>query len=144
MSAMVLLAMVSLAATPAGLRRDNDFSWGPIVEVAVLFLGIFLAMIPTAALLQSRGGALGLTEPLQYFWASGALSAFLDNAPTYVTFAAMACGTFPFCESADNLGVLTHHPESAAVLAAISLGSVFLGAGSYIGNGPNFMSRKER
>ena len=106
-----------------------------------MFFGIFLAMIPTAELLRARGGALGITEPLQYFWATGALSAFLDNAPTYVVFAAMACGNFPSCPSAENLGSLTTQPDSAAVLAAISLGAVFMGAGSYIGNGPNFMVR---
>jgi Na+/H+ antiporter NhaD/arsenite permease-like protein len=138
---LVGLAVVSLAVTPRVIREGNGFSWSPILEVAVLFFGIFLAMIPAAELLRARGSALGITEPLQYFWATGALSAFLDNAPTYVVFAAMACGNFPSCPSADDLGSLTTHPESAAVLAAISLGAVFMGAGSYIGNGPNFMVR---
>jgi Na+/H+ antiporter NhaD/arsenite permease-like protein len=139
--AMVGLAGLSLAVTPRVIRAGNAFSWSPILEVAVLFFGIFLAMIPVAEILRARGGALGVTEPLQYFWATGALSAFLDNAPTYVVFAAMACGNFPSCQSAEDLGSLTTHPDSAAVLAAISLGAVFMGAGSYIGNGPNFMVR---
>jgi Na+/H+ antiporter NhaD/arsenite permease-like protein len=139
--AMVGFAAISLAVTPRTIRDGNGFSWSPILEVAVLFFGIFLAMIPAAELLKARGGAFGITEPLQYFWATGALSAFLDNAPTYVVFAAMACGSFPTCPSAEDLGSLTLHPDSAAVLAAVSLGAVFLGAGSYIGNGPNFMVR---
>src|SRR5207244_1748535 len=88
------------------------------------------------------GTALGITEPWQYFWASGALSAFLDNAPTYVTFAATACGSAPdICTSADDLGSLALHAQTLPLLRAVSLGSVFLGAGSYIGNGPNFMVR---
>src|SRR5690606_550865 len=91
-------------------------------------------------LLQAHGDALGVSEPWQYFWATGALSAFLDNAPTYVTFAAMACGVDPTCTAAENLAPLSVG-EFAPVLAAISLGAVFCGAGSYIGNGPNFMVR---
>lgn len=139
--AMVVLAGLSMLLTPRTLRAANDFSWTPILEVAALFSGIFIAMIPATSLLQAYGDQLGVTQPWQYFWATGALSAFLDNAPTYVTFAAMACGSFDHCTSAENLGTLTAVPESAMVLAAISLGSVFLGAGSYIGNGPNFMVR---
>lgn len=139
--AMILLAGASMVLTPAALRAANDFSWSPILEVAALFVGIFITMIPATSLLQTHGSSLGLTEPWQYFWATGFLSAFLDNAPTYVTFAAMACGTYDHCTSAENLGTLTGDPTSAAVLAAISLASVFMGAGSYIGNGPNFMVR---
>lgn len=139
--AMAVLAVISIGVTPRTLRAANDFSWTPILEVAALFSGIFIAMIPATTLLQTYGDALGVTQPWQYFWATGTLSAFLDNAPTYVTFAAMACGTYDHCTSAENLGTLTTMPESAMVLAAISLGSVFLGAGSYIGNGPNFMVR---
>jgi Na+/H+ antiporter NhaD/arsenite permease-like protein len=139
--AMVALAAVSIFATPPSVRQRNDFSYGPIFEVSALFSGIFIAMIPATALLQANGQALGVTEPWQYFWASGALSAFLDNAPTYVTFAAMACGTYDHCVSAEDLGTLTTQADSARVLMAVSLGSVFCGAGSYIGNGPNFMVR---
>ncbi len=139
--ALVLLALLSLVITPHGVRENNDFSWTPILEVAALFVGIFVAMIPATAILEGRGGALGITDPLQYFWATGALSAFLDNAPTYATFTAMACGNFPFCASAEQLGPLAADPTSARVLAAISLGAVYCGAGSYIGNGPNFMVR---
>ena len=139
--AMALLTAGSLFATPRALREANNFDFGPILEVAALFVGIFVAMIPATTLLQEHGAGLGVTEPWQYFWATGSLSAFLDNAPTYVTFAAMACGGYEFCETADNLGPLSTHAESIPVLVAISLGSVFMGAGSYIGNGPNFMVR---
>jgi Na+/H+ antiporter NhaD/arsenite permease-like protein len=139
--AMGLLTAVSLFTTSRAIREGNDFNYGPILEVAALFVGIFVAMIPATTLLQEHGAALGVTEPWQYFWATGGLSAFLDNAPTYVTFAAMACGGYDFCHTADNLGPLSTHAESIEVLVAISLGSVFMGAGSYIGNGPNFMVR---
>jgi len=140
--ALVLLAGLSMWLTPRAVHESNDFAWTPILEVAALFVGIFVAMVPATAILEARGAALGITEPLQYFWATGALSAFLDNAPTYATFAAMACGNLPtICTSAEQLGPLAADPVGAHVLAAISLGAVYCGAGSYIGNGPNFMVR---
>jgi Na+/H+ antiporter NhaD/arsenite permease-like protein len=139
--AQVLLAGLSLWVTPKLLRKDNDFSWAPILEVAALFVGIFVAMIPATAILQARGAELAIVDPLQYFWATGFLSAFLDNAPTYAAFTAMACGNFPSCTTAEQLGPLVADPVSAEILAAISLGAVYWGAGSYIGNGPNFMVR---
>ncbi len=138
---MAALTVASLVYTPRTLRAANDFSWEPILEVAALFIGIFVAMIPATTLLQTYGADLGISEPWQYFWATGSLSAFLDNAPTYVTFAAVACGTYEFCTTAENLGPLATHEASEMVLVAISLGAVFMGAGSYIGNGPNFMVR---
>jgi len=139
--AMFALMGVSMVTTSRAIREGNNFDFGPILEVAALFVGIFVAMIPATTLLQEHGAALGVTEPWQYFWATGGLSAFLDNAPTYVTFAAMACGGYDFCHTAEDLGPLSTHAESIPVLVAISLGSVFMGAGSYIGNGPNFMVR---
>jgi Na+/H+ antiporter NhaD/arsenite permease-like protein len=138
--AMFGLAGASIVLTSQSIRTRNGFTWDPILEVAALFIGIFVAMIPATALLQAHGHALGVTEPWQYFWATGGLSAFLDNAPTYVTFAAMACGTDPTCLTAENLAPLSVG-EFSPVLQAISLGAVFCGAGSYIGNGPNFMVR---
>ncbi len=138
---MGLLTVASIFVTSKAIREGNNFEWGPILEVAALFLGIFVAMIPATTLLQVHGSSLGVTEPWQYFWATGSLSAFLDNAPTYVTFAALACSSYDFCTTADQLGPLATHAASIPVLEAISLGSVFLGAGSYIGNGPNFMVR---
>ncbi|MCE9533027.1 MAG: sodium:proton antiporter, partial [Planctomycetes bacterium] len=103
---------------------------GPITEVAVLFIGIFVTMVPALALLRQHGGTLNLTSPTQFFWLTGILSAILDNAPTYLTFATLASGEH-------DLGWLSiHRPE---LLAAISCGAVFMGALTYIGNGPNFM-----
>jgi len=137
---MALLAGISLWVTSQRIRERNKFEYGPILEVAALFVGIFVAMVPATAMLQTNGGELGLTEPWQFFWMTGALSAFLDNAPTYVTFASVACGIDPTCVSANDLSPLTVG-DSVGILMAISLGAVFLGAGSYIGNGPNFMVR---
>lgn len=140
--AMVALAAASVLVTPRAIRARNAFTYGPILEVAALFLGIFVTMIPATMLLEARGAALGVTEPWQYFWATGALSSFLDNAPTYVTFAALACGSVgaAACPSADQLGALAMGP-GMPLLLAVSTGAVFMGANSYIGNGPNFMVR---
>jgi Na+/H+ antiporter NhaD/arsenite permease-like protein len=127
---IVALALVSLRTTPSTIRRANAFSAGPMTEVAVLFAGIFLTMIPALELLRARGSELGVREPWHFFWASGALSSFLDNAPTYQTFLALGQGLrLP----AEVVGV------PAALLTAISVGSVAMGANTYIGNAPNFM-----
>jgi Na+/H+ antiporter NhaD/arsenite permease-like protein len=123
-------AALSLKLTPARIRRDNGFSAGPMVEVAVLFAGIFLTMIPALDLLRLRGDELGVRAPWQFFWASGTLSSFLDNAPTYLAFLALGQGLqLP----AEVVGV------PAEILVAISVGSVAMGANTYIGNAPNFM-----
>ncbi len=127
---MVTLALLSLLLTPKADRAANEFTWDPIVEVAVLFAGIFVTMIPALELLRAHGQQFGLTQPWQYFWLTGALSSFLDNAPTYLVFAAVAAGP-------DSLGTLAQ--TSPDLLAAISCGAVFMGANTYIGNGPNFM-----
>ena len=128
--AILALAGISLWRTPTAIRRANHFTAGPMVEVAVLFLGIFLTMIPALELLHVRGGELGVRQPWQFFWATGALSSFLDNAPTYLTFLALAQGLgLP----AEVIGV----PH--LILAAISVGAVAMGANTYIGNAPNFM-----
>jgi Na+/H+ antiporter NhaD/arsenite permease-like protein len=127
---MAALAGISLLFTPKTIRAHNRFSWGPMIEVAVLFIGIFVTMVPALALLRERGGELDLTRPWQYFWLTGMLSAFLDNAPTYLTFATVAAQGNP-------LSWLQEHQP--AILRAISCGAVFMGALSYIGNGPNFM-----
>jgi Na+/H+ antiporter NhaD/arsenite permease-like protein len=138
--AMVLLAALSMALTPRRIRQANVFGFGPILEVAALFLGIFITMIPATSLLGAHGAALGLDKAWHYFWATGILSTFLDNAPTYVTFGALACGHVgtAICPDPDHLGALIHG-AGAPLLVAISAGSVFMGACSYIGNGPNFM-----
>jgi Na+/H+ antiporter NhaD/arsenite permease-like protein len=134
---MLLLAGLSLLTTPRRLREENGFTWAPIAEVALLFSGIFATMIPALAILNSRGAELGLLEPWQYFWASGILSSFLDNAPTYLTFASTASGVVG--TDAANLAQLVASERGAALLAAVSMGSVFMGANTYVGNGPNFM-----
>ncbi len=130
--AIVLLSVASYARTDPELRRANRFSFHPILEVAALFAGIFVTMLPALHILQERGSELGVREPWQFFWATGALSSFLDNAPTYLTFLALARGLHL---PADVVGV----PDE--LLVAISLGAVFMGANTYIGNGPNFMVR---
>ncbi len=129
----IVLALLSLLLTPRTTRVANQFAWGPIVEVAVLFVGIFVAMLPALFLLREHGDELGVNEPWQYFWLSGGLSSFLDNAPTYVTFGTLAAG-----KDAADFAVLMN-ADKEALLAAISCGSVFMGANTYIGNGPNFM-----
>ena len=129
-AAIVLLAALSFWRTPSAIRQANGFTAHPILEVAVLFLGIFLTVIPALELLRLRGGELGVREPWHFFWASGLLSSFLDNAPTYLVFLALG----------QSLGL---SPEIVgvphAILAAISVGAVSMGANSYIGNAPNFM-----
>jgi len=128
--AILALAGLSLWRTPTAIRRANQFTAAPMVEVAALFLGIFLTMIPALELLHVRGGELGVREPWHFFWATGALSSFLDNAPTYLTFLALAQSLgLP----AEVVGV----PH--VILAAISVGAVAMGANTYIGNAPNFM-----
>lgn len=136
---MLILALISLVVTPvkSHTRRLNGFTFWPILEVAFLFAAIFAALIPALYILETRGSALGITKPWQFFWAAGSLSSFLDNAPTYLAFLSTAKGLnlpndlgFIF---SDGMGL------SAAVLSAISCGSVFMGANTYIGNGPNFM-----
>ena len=141
---MAAMALLSLATTSRAVRLSNQFGWAPILEVAVIFLGIFLTMVPALAYLEANGAALGISEPWQFFWASGILSSFLDNAPTYLTFSSMAVGVVNAADpgamlQADRLGMLAAHPLGALYLTAISCGAVFMGANSYIGNGPNFM-----
>jgi Na+/H+ antiporter NhaD/arsenite permease-like protein len=128
--AMVLMGISAALMTPRSLHEENGFTYGPIIEVALLFLGIFLAMVPALEILRDRGAELGITEPWQFFWATGGLSSFLDNAPTYLTFVSLAQS---LGLKAEVVGVPT------LLLKAVSAGAVFMGANSYIGNGPNFM-----
>jgi Na+/H+ antiporter NhaD/arsenite permease-like protein len=136
----VLLAMaaLSLATTPRGLRAESEFNYGSIVEVACLFLGIFLTMQVPIEILQAHGPSLSLATPAHFFWASGSLSSFLDNAPTYVVFFEMAKSLGPAAGIA-NVALTDGGLIRADLLGAISLGAVFMGANTYIGNGPNFM-----
>lgn len=137
---LLALAGLSLWLTPNPVRAGNEFSWGPIKEVAKLFAGIFICIIPVLAMLQAgKAGAFaplvalvsnadGSANTTAYFWLTGALSSFLDNAPTYLVFFELAGG--------DPKALMT---QGALTLAAISAGAVFMGANSYIGNAPNFM-----
>ena len=128
--AMAAAAVVSAWKTPAKVREENEFTWHPIEEVAILFAGIFATMIPALLILKARGAELGVVSPAHFFWATGVLSSFLDNAPTYLTFFSLAQGLG---------GPETVAGVSAPILQAIGAGAVFMGANSYIGNAPNFM-----
>jgi Na+/H+ antiporter NhaD/arsenite permease-like protein len=137
---MLLVSGLAFATTPARIHAKNSFGFGPIVEVAVLFAGIFVTMAPALLLLNANAKHFGLGEPWQFFWATGLLSSFLDNAPTYLTFAATACGLEGVALEGRYLAqYLALGEEAAKTLAAISAGAVFMGANTYIGNGPNFM-----
>ena len=134
---LLVFLVLSLLTTPRGLRKETEYSHAAIIEVACLFLGIFLTMQVPIEILQARGSQLGLTSPAHFFWASGSLSSVLDNAPTYVVFLETA-KSLPVLEGARLVG-LTQGAVRADLLAAISLGAVFMGANTYIGNAPNLM-----
>jgi len=143
---LILMGILSLWTTSKRLREDNDFTWFPIVEVAYLFIGIFITMVPCLLILKAGlKGEMGfliaaVKEPMHYFWVTGTLSGFLDNAPTYLTFFNTALGAFyPGMPEAQAVPLLM--TESSIYLKAISAGAVFFGAFSYIGNAPNFMVR---
>ena len=137
--ALLGLAGLSLKVTPLRIHKANGFGFGPILEVAFLFVGIFITMQPPIEILRLQGASLGVTTPLQFFWASGLLSSFLDNAPTYAVFFELA-GVLPASGGDVLHNVVTGSGQiSTALLLAISAGSVFMGANTYIGNGPNFM-----
>jgi Na+/H+ antiporter NhaD/arsenite permease-like protein len=143
---LIIMGILSLVTTRIQIRDDNDFTWFPIIEVAYLFIGIFITMIPCLLILKAgSNGALaflinGVTEPVHYFWVAGGLSSFLDNAPTYLTFFNSTLGSlYPGMTEAQSVPLLM--TENAIYLKAISAGAVFFGACSYIGNAPNFMVR---
>ncbi len=138
-AAVIALAAASMITTPRGIRQANQFTFAAISEVAALFIGIFITMQAPIEILRIKGGSLGLSEPWQMFWASGCLSSVLDNAPTYMVFlstaGALDGGTPGAMPLVDGQFI------DPNLLAAISLGCVFMGANTYIGNGPNFMVR---
>ncbi len=135
--AMLLLAGASLLFTPKLLRKANKFTWVPITEVAFLFLGIFITMVPALLYLAANASSFGITTPQHFYYATGSLSAFLDNAPTAVSFHNLAIGMNEGAAAIVGEGFIAGIPE--ILLTAISLGAVFFGAMTYIGNGPNFM-----
>lgn len=149
---IVVMGLLSLKFTPFSgeLRQANEFSWEPIEEVAKVFAGIFMTIIPALAILKAgengelRGLIGAIKEPIHYFWITGGLSSFLDNAPTYLTFFNTALGKLHLTEAVVPQilsGQLTdpQHLEFVRLLTAISVGAVFMGANTYIGNAPNFM-----
>jgi Na+/H+ antiporter NhaD/arsenite permease-like protein len=143
---LILMGVLSLMSTRITIREDNQFTWFPIKEVAYLFIGIFITMIPCLLILKagSKGHLAFLINavqtPAHYFWATGSLSAFLDNAPTYLTFFSTALGShYPGMVEPDAVKHLIS--QNPVYLKAISAGAVFFGACSYIGNAPNFMVR---
>jgi Na+/H+ antiporter NhaD/arsenite permease-like protein len=138
-SIMVAMALLSWFWTSRAVHKANHFEFDPIVEVAALFLGIFITMVPALEILSRQAPSWNLTHAWQYFWLAGALSSFLDNAPTYLTFAALASGSLG--GSIENLGTLLYSGLGARLLSAVSCGAVFMGANTYIGNGPNLMVR---
>jgi Na+/H+ antiporter NhaD/arsenite permease-like protein len=135
---LVIMGLLSLKFTPWEYREGNDFNWFPIIEVAKLFAGIFVTIIPAIAMLKAgEKGHLNfiiqiVEEPWHYFWITGTLSSFLDNAPTYLVFLNTALGKF-------GKDIHWMMDEGAHYLQAISTGAVFFGAMTYIGNAPNFM-----
>mgnify|MGYP000807492716 CR=1 FL=1 len=134
MAMILIAAFLSLRTTKKEVREENHFTWDAIQEVAVLFIGIFITMIPALLILKARGADLGIKEPWQFFWMTGFLSSFLDNTPTYLVFLTTA-GTLGFTSGiATTLGTVP-----VKLLSAISCGAVFMGANTYIGNAPNFM-----
>jgi Na+/H+ antiporter NhaD/arsenite permease-like protein len=147
---IVLMGLLSLKFTAKSIRKENEFSWFPIQEVAYLFAGIFMTIIPALAILKAgeHGAMAALIQavetPKQFFWVTGVLSSFLDNAPTYLTFFNTALGKLGLTEQvireAFAAGTIsTSFPEFEKLLVGISLGAVFMGANTYIGNAPNFM-----
>lgn len=141
---LVVIGLISLRTTSPGVHKDNQFSWFPMKEVSILFAGIFMTIIPALAILRAgEHGALRplidlADQPVDYFWLTGGLSSFLDNAPTYLTFFNTAIGALapglPEAEAVQRLIQVHGH-----YLVAISCGAVFMGANTYIGNAPNFM-----
>lgn len=147
---IVLMGILSLRLTAKSIRNANEFTWFPIKEVAYLFAGIFMTIIPALAILKAgENGALAMLikaveTPKDFFWVTGALSSFLDNAPTYLTFFNTALGKLGLSEdmirTAFAAGTIdAQYPSFVSLLSGISLGAVFMGANTYIGNAPNFM-----
>ncbi len=136
---MLLAAFLSYKTTPNSVHESNKFNFGPIKEVAILFVGIFATMIPALEWLEHHAAEIGIQSPGQFYWGSGVLSAVLDNAPTYLNFLSAALGLFGSGDLSGHAAVqelLVHHSH---YILAISVGSVFFGAVTYIGNGPNFL-----
>ena len=131
---ILLAAFLSIKTTKKSTREINEFTYAPIAEVAKLFIGIFITMIPALAILRVHGSQLGLSHPAPIFWATGMLSSFLDNTPTYLVFLQVAGALGETAGVHTSVGLI-----EVKMLEAISAGAVFMGANTYIGNAPNFM-----
>jgi Na+/H+ antiporter NhaD/arsenite permease-like protein len=146
---MLGAALISWKFTPKFVHEENHFSFGPIKEVAFLFIGIFLTMMPALGYIDQHGADFGVKKPIHYYVAAGSLSSVLDNAPTYATFlrlaettvrrALPASGSGSEPTEAEAVAAMRANPAEARLIIAVSLGAVFFGAMTYIGNGPNFM-----
>ncbi|BBH70226.1 hypothetical protein ACTI_69110 [Actinoplanes sp. OR16] len=142
-AALLTIAWVSYRITPRAIHDGNHFTVGPIASVAVIFAGIFVTMTQPLLLLNAHAQQIGLHQPWQYFWASGALSSTLDNAPTYLAFTSVAAGQLGISvDDPTYLASLINVPGGTELLAAIACGSVMMGALTYIGNGPNLMVKE--
>jgi Na+/H+ antiporter NhaD/arsenite permease-like protein len=142
-SIFCLLAIGSYLMTARSVHEGNHFSFRPIASVAIIFFGIFAAMTSPLLMLNAHSDDLGIREPWQYFWTSGGLSSVLDNAPTYLSFTAVAAGQLGVSTEDDQyLAALLGTGSGAALLAAISCGAVMMGCLTYIGNGPNLMVKE--
>jgi len=143
---LCIILIISWLITPQSIRNENEYSWDPIFEVGYLFFGIFVTMAPVLAILKAGdASALGfitnaVNKPADYFWITGLLSSFLDNAPTYLTFLSTALGQF-YPGVAEPLAISSLIAENPQYLLAVSTGAIFFGAVTYIGNAPNFMVR---
>ncbi len=135
----IIIAIIAWRLAPKRIHEANQFNFAPAKEVALLFAGIFIAMVPALAYLGQHGARLGVDTPTAFHFATGGLSAFLDNAPTYLNFLQVAVGSDGI--SPATIATLTGTPHGRQTLEAISTGAVFFGALTYIGNGPNFMIR---
>ncbi|MSR19172.1 MAG: sodium:proton antiporter [Phycisphaerales bacterium] len=143
-AAMATFTVLSLLTTPSGVHRHNKFNWAPLLEVAALFAGIFVCMQVPLRALAVIGPDLGLQSQAAFFWCTGALSSFLDNAPTYLVFFEVAQSVSSTADPSTQVAIGTGENLryiDAALLRAVSMGAVFMGASTYIGNGPNFMVR---
>ena len=136
---LIVLTCMSLFYTKKEVRRVNKFTWNPIIEVAYLFLGIFVTMAPTLIWLENNAASFGLIKPWQFYYATGGLSSFLDNTPTAVAFYDLARGLVMNGLPASLSGLLMVGAVPEILLKAICTGAVFFGSMTYIGNGPNFM-----
>lgn len=134
---IIVAAAASYFTTKKTIHHKNHFTFHPIQEVAILFAGIFATMIPALEMLEHNAHSMGSLSPSFFFWNTGILSSFLDNAPTYLSFFSVAVGNFK--GSGNTIVQLLSIDSFTQYIVAISVGAVFFGANTYIGNGPNFM-----